>query len=111
MNLFKIKTSNRTWWDIILWWELRRFLYNAIMAFVGFLSLVICSVNIPLVYLVIALLLNAIYTLGWIVELIYIRNQSNENRKFTYPKSTFVTYLILSCFFVSGVAFYFLFGL
>lgn len=110
MHLFKINTIDRTWWSIILWWELRRFLYNGIMVVAGLLSFVICAVNIPLIYLVIGLFLNAIYTLGWIVELVYIRNQSNENKKLMYPKNAFMVYLVLSICGVFGVAFYFLFG-
>ena len=108
MNLLKIKSIDRKWWEIILWWEIRRIPYNLIMYFIGLLSFYICFVTIPLVYLVIGLLLNVIYTFGWIVELVYVNRQNNENRKFKYPKYAFITYLILSIMLVLGFAMFLL---
>ena len=104
MNLLKINKTDRKWWGIILWWEIRRIPYNLIMYFIGLLSFYICFVTIPLVYLVIGLLLNIIYTLGWIVELLYINRQSDEIKKLKYPKYAFITYLILSILLVLSIA-------
>ncbi len=104
MNLLKINRIDRKWWEIILWWEIRRIPYNIIMYFIGLLSFYICFVTIPLVYLVIGLFLNILYTLGWVVELIYINRQKNEIKKLNYPKYGFIIYLVLSILFVLGIA-------
>ena len=104
MNILKITNANRRWYEIIFWWEFRRIPYNIIMYFVGYLSFYIGFVTIPLVYLVIGLALNIIYTFGWIIELLFINRGQNENRKLKYPKFAFVSYLILSSLFVFGVA-------
>lgn len=108
MGFFNNNTLDRKWWEIILWWELRRLLYNAIMLCIGFLSLALCSISIPIVYLAIGAFLNVLYTLGWVIELVYIRNQRCEIRKTTYPKHAFLAYLIFSIIIVFGLAFYFL---
>lgn len=104
MNLLKIKKNDRKWWEIILWWEIRRIPYNLIMCFIGLLSFYICFVTIPLVYLVVGLLLNLIYTFGWVIELAYINRQNNENSRLKYPKYAFIIYLIFSIILVLGFA-------
>lgn len=108
MNLFKIKTANRKWYEIILWWEIRRILYNVIMYFIGYASFYICYVSIPLVYLVIGIVLNALYTTGWIIDLLYIQRLNDDNKKMQYPKRLFIYYLILSIILVFSIAFYLL---
>ena len=104
MNFLKIDRLNRKWWETILWWEIRRIPYNLIMYFIGLLSFYICFVTIPLVYLVIGFLLNILYTLGWIVELLYVNRQKNEIKKMKYPKYGFIIYLISSIMFVLGIS-------
>jgi len=104
MNILKIDPSNRNWLKIILWWEIRRVAYNIIMIGVGYLSFYIAYVTIPLVYLVIGLGLNIIYTLGWIIELLFIKNAKNESIKIKYPYYAFLTYLITSIHFVFVIA-------
>ncbi|TDT46798.1 hypothetical protein CLV90_0857 [Maribacter spongiicola] len=107
MNLLKINSIDRKWWEIILWWELRRIAYNIIMYFIGLLSFYICFVTIPLVYLVIGLVLNIIYTIGWIVELIGRRNWKFES-KLKYPKYAFNGYLVFSVITVFGFSIFLL---
>lgn len=108
MNILKITNVNRKWWEIILWWEIRRIPYNIIMYFVGLLSFYICFVTIPLIYLIIGLALNVIYSFGWIIELIYIKRKEKESWKLKYPKYALITYLIFSIAFVLGFALYLL---
>ena len=108
MKLLKINKSDRKWWEIILWWEIRRIPFNLIMYFIGLLSFYICFVTIPLVYLIIGLLLNIIYTLGWIIELLYINRQKDEIKKIKYPKYVFLGYLSFSILFVLGFAIFLL---
>ena len=104
MNILKITSTNRRWYEIILWWEFRRIPYNVIMYLVGYLSFCICFVTIPLIYLVIGVGLNLIYTFGWIIELLFINRGQNESRKIIYPKFAFISYLIISSLVVFGVA-------
>ena len=104
MNILKITKTNRKWWERILWWEIRRIPYNIIMYFVGLLSFYIGYITIPLIYIMIALGLNVIYTFGWIIELLFVSKLKNENRKIKYPQHTFISYLTLSALFVLGVA-------
>ena len=108
MNLFKIKTANRRWYEIILWWEIRRILYNVTMYFIGYASFYICYVSIPLVYLVIGIVLNALYTTSWIIDLLYIQHLNDDNKKKQYPKRLFIYYLALSIILVLSIAFYLL---
>jgi hypothetical protein len=90
---------------IIIWWEIRRIPYNVIMLIFGYLSLFISYVNIPVVYLVFALMLNLIYNLGWIVEIVLIKNLKNENIRLNYPRYAFRIYLALSIMFVFALCF------
>jgi hypothetical protein len=52
--------TNRTWSQIIGWWEIRRIPYNLILLLAGFLSLQIAYVSIPLIYVVFGLGLNVL---------------------------------------------------
>jgi hypothetical protein len=63
-NVSKIK-----WYEVILWWELMRIPYNAVMALVGYASFYIAFVTIPLVYIALGILFNLFFTLGWVSEL------------------------------------------
>lgn len=104
MPILKITKTKRKWTEIALWWEIRRIPYNIIMYFIGLLSFQIGYISIPLVYLIIGLILNVIYTLGWIIELLFINRMKDRNRKVKYPSYTFLSYLTLSALFVFGIA-------
>jgi len=105
MNIFKITTADRKWYEIILWWELRRILYNIGMYCAGLLSFYIAYVTIPLIYLGVAFLLNVFYTLGWIIELLFY-NKMSSGLKLKFPKIAFIIYFIMSALFIFGVAVY-----
>jgi len=108
MIILKVTDAGRKWYQIILWWEIRRILYNISMYFVGVLSFYICYVTVPFIYVLIGFLLNIFYTFGWISELIFIHTQSNEELKLKYPKYAFLTSLLLSSLFVLGIAIFIL---
>ena len=67
--------------QVILWWELRRILFNAILLVIGLAAIIGClwlidmvnpdgDVGTPLLGIVLyGFLANLFYTLGWIVEL------------------------------------------
>lgn len=85
MNILKIENVNRKWYEIILWWEVRRIPYNIFMYFIGLSSFKIAYVAIPIVYLALGLLLNILYTFGWIYELMF-RKTMSDNLKFNFRK-------------------------
>jgi hypothetical protein len=76
-----VKTEDRNFFQIILWWELRRILYNAITLVCGLVSLTLifyfAEVELepgedliePLGLIFFGLLCNLCYSLGWITEL------------------------------------------
>ena len=103
MNILKITKSKRKWYEIILWWEIRRIPYNIIMYFIGLLSFQIAYVTIPLVYLIIGLGLNVLYTLGWIFELLVINRLKEQERRVSYPKYALLSYLTFSTLIVFAI--------
>jgi hypothetical protein len=103
MNILRITKTKRKWHEIILWWEIRRIPYNIIMYFIGLLSFQIGYVTIPLVYIIIGLGLNVLYTLGWIIELLFINRLKDKDRKIKYPRYAFLSYLTFSTLIVFAI--------
>jgi hypothetical protein len=103
MNILKITNPNRKWYKIVIWWEIRRIPYNILMYGIGTLSFYISFVTIPLIYLLIGLLLNIIYTFGWIVELM-IRKRISINARLNYPLRTYLSYIVFSTLLIVGFA-------
>jgi len=107
MNLIKrfldVNDEDRNFLQIIIWWEIRRILYNIIVLFFGFLSLSIMSAIVaiepgedlvePLVVIAFAIICNISYTLGWFTELFVRKNQ-------TYGPKMFKLGLLFTLFFV-----------
>lgn len=87
-RLLQVKNEDRSFFQIIIWWEFRRILYNAIILVAGIFSTVImltaASSRIeldsgedlfePIVIPIFALLCNMGYTLGWLTEVFIKRN-------------------------------------
>lgn len=96
MKLLTVGPEPRTWWRIILWWELRRTPYNLIMAVVGLLSMAIMAVNIPLVYTMMAFGLNVLYTGGWLTELLLRGLTQRPAWRRQFAARAWLTYLLLS---------------
>lgn len=79
-SLLQPPANDRSRNQIILWWEKRRIVYNAVMLVAGSLSLLIGFLigqltfdppgNFLLPIFMIALAANLFYTLGWLVEII-----------------------------------------
>jgi len=103
MDIIKIIKTDRKWYEIILWWEIRRIPYNIMMYFIGLASFYIAYVTIPLIYIGIGFLLNVGYTFCWIAEIV-LHNQLSDTKKMVYPRITFCCYLALSTMIVFGVA-------
>jgi len=78
--LFAVPAGDRKFYNVILWWELRRIAYNAILAIAGIASLALFALFVdgwfdfispplfPALFFV--FFANFFYTGGWIVELI-----------------------------------------
>ncbi len=83
-GLFVIPHGPRSAWDVIFWWERRRFSYNAFVFVTGACSLALFFFFIthsgvlkdgddavePMALFAAPILINIAYTGGWIVELI-----------------------------------------
>ena len=89
-----VNFEDRKWYQVILWWELRRLLYNLILVAVGVIGLFIVHISISLVYLLIGVMLNLVYTLGWLGELLIVRKLLSEQTQRAYPKRFFLIYLL-----------------
>jgi hypothetical protein len=81
-RLFTVPDADRNWWEIILWWELRRIPYNLIVGLCGLLSLLLVGLismassfdldlDSPLLQILFfGFAANLFYTGGWIAELL-----------------------------------------
>lgn len=96
MKLLTVGAEPRPWWQVILWWELRRLPYNLIMAVVGLLSMAIMAVTIPLIYVLIAVGLNVLYTGGWAAELLVRAGTQRPEWRQRFAPRAWLTYLGLS---------------
>lgn len=112
MNLFKIQNLDRRWWELILWWEIRRFLFIILIIILHIISLKILGFNpvniemgtgeyfIFLIYFFLALILNLIYTFGWIIELFIRRSLSYAPKFFLYVSIlSIICHLVLTVYF------------
>ena len=80
MNIFQRKSDSRfSTFEILIWWEKRRILYNAIMFIVGILSFFIGYITIPIIYIFFAINLNILYTFSWIIEIVLKYFNSNKS--------------------------------
>ena len=98
MNFLKFLKSNQfhqKWYQKLLWWEIMRIPYNCIMFLFGIGSLMIGAINIPIIYILIGLGLNLIYTIFGIGEVFSKKIISSKDVK-SYRKSFFIGYLIFS---------------
>lgn len=81
-RLFEIKKLNRSNIQIVLWWELRRIIFNLLILCFIYFGLKIINLNILeiemgtgqyfvfLILIGVAIILNILYTFGWILELL-----------------------------------------
>jgi hypothetical protein len=95
-KLLQVKTEDRNFFQVIVWWELRRILYNIIVLIAGILSLIIMltaasgRVHLepgedffePIMIPIVAFLCNMCYTLGWLTELFIKRSTTYGPKMF-----------------------------
>ena len=106
-TFLEVKKADRNVFQIIIWWELRRILYNGIVLIAGIISIVIMltvasgrvhlepgeDLYEPFMIPVFAFLCNAGYTLGWITEIF-------RRRSLTYGPKMFKRGLIFTLFWI-----------
>ncbi|MFA6571734.1 MAG: hypothetical protein WCT77_10940 [Bacteroidota bacterium] len=99
------------WQKIVLWWELRRLLYNIFLIFFVLLSLTVLSLIVedlfsffsPPFFVFIQLIIffifaNICYTSGWIIQLV-TKKEKNKFINRVKPK-LFIYGLLFSCFII-----------
>jgi len=83
-RLFNIPDTERRWYSVIAWWEVRRIAYNIIVGIVGFICLMAFLLLDelppkptfeeadwePLSVIIGAIVANICYTGGWVAELV-----------------------------------------
>lgn len=93
-QLLQVKKVERSIIQIILWWEVRRLLYNVIVLIAGIISIIVmvtaASEHVhlqpgedfyePIMIPIFASLCNLCYTLGWLTE-IFIKRSSSYGPK------------------------------
>ena len=99
-QLLKVKTADRNIFQIIIWWEIRRVLYNLIVLITGLSSLwfsEFCYLHIqkktleasedfvePFVILLFAFLCNICYSFGWITEIFAEKSTTYAPKMFKF---------------------------
>ena len=81
-QMFSVSDGPRRWYHIILWWELRRIAFNAIVGIVGIISVIVFLTLAsqrpkqfeegpePFAILIFGFGANLCYTGGWMAELV-----------------------------------------
>jgi len=110
-SLLRVPNDSRTKIRIILWWELRRILFNFIVLLFGLISLGIMSLFIhhkpgsdsidPLLILFFAFVCNIAYTIGWIIEIFLPQSQILGPRLFKI--GLFITLALILLLALSGI--------
>ncbi len=87
----------------LIWWEMRRILYNFVMFIVGNLSFFLFGyVTMPLIYMLIAINLNILYTFSWILEITIFKQFHSDELTRNYVKwfsILFYSYSIIAVLF------------
>ncbi len=95
-KLLYVKTIDRSFIQIIIWWEIRRVLYNIIILIAGIISIVIMTeaasgrveleagedLYEPIMIPIFAFLCNLGYTLGWLTEVFIKRSLTYGSKMF-----------------------------
>ena len=111
-NILRVQKKERTVFQIILWWEFRRIIYNMVLFIAVALCLQILGMKLSeiemgdgeyfifIVLVGIVIFSNLFYTLGWITELFITRSDTYGPKVF---KLALTTALLLLAFFVTSI--------
>lgn len=113
-QLLIVNSIERNAFQIILWWELRRILYNGIILIIGIVSMQIMYALVelkpgedlqePLAIIGFGFLCNLFYTIGWLTE-IFSKKTLNYGPK-NFKKGLYFT--LFFCFPTSSITYYLL---
>ncbi len=97
--LLQVKSEDREGFEVFLWWEFRRILYNIIVGVIGFCALIVIwtfvpthgsqDIPEPMAIVVFAVLCNVCYCLGWFTELMlqgYVTDTGKVDSRFNPGK-------------------------
>jgi hypothetical protein len=90
--------------EIISWWEALRIFFNIAILIILFVSFYISYVNIPLMYIIILININLLYTLGETFELLFLKRISNMKFKIFFPKYFALIYFSICTIYILQVA-------
>ena len=110
-KFFNVTTSEKKWYKIIIWWELRRIPFNLILLALVSFSIYVISlmpndgyfkliagptlvIGFYLSILLYFLGANLFFTLGWIVQIV-LRHITNKNIRF-FIKKLFIIGVVIS---------------
>ena len=85
------------WYFIILRWEMLRIVYNGVMLIAGLMSVFIAAVNIPLIYIMIGLVFNLIFTLVWLVDLYLLKKKCIQTSEAIFKYFTSASIILVFC--------------
>jgi hypothetical protein len=86
------------WYKVILVWELYRIPYNLLMVLSSFIGITILHVTIPLVYMVIGIVFNILYTALSFIDL-GIKKRTSQDKS----KKIFISYYVFCSVLVIGI--------
>jgi hypothetical protein len=100
----KLPETERKWYHVIIWWELRRIPYNLTLLVTGILGILCMTLVVDgggdfvsgLAIMGFAFLANFFYTFGWVVEL-FIRFFNRQKATWFGLKSFKVGFIIAIC--------------
>ena len=106
--LLGIKKEDRSWIDIIGWWEIRRIPFNLIVLFLGLLSFCFAYTSIPLIYVFLAFSLNILYCFGWILDIHLVKADKAMGVNVNHSKRLFLIFLVFSILGIFSVSIFLL---
>jgi hypothetical protein len=101
-KIFSHKLTDRNWYHVIGWWEIRRLVFNAVLLLFGLISLTIFLFVLkfdeyiiqPFAAFGFGVLVNFFYTFGWVTELLI--RLFNESKAASFGIKSFKIGLIIS---------------
>lgn len=90
--------------ETISWWEVLRILFNIALLIILFASFYISYINIPLVYIIILINVNLLFTLGETFDLFFLKRITNMKFKRLFPKYFILTYFSICTIYILQIA-------
>jgi len=95
IDFLKSNDYFQKWYQKLLWWEIMRVPYNLFMLLFGIGSLMIAALSIPILYILIGLGFNLVYSAFGIIEIFSVESDNPKEIK-RDRKRLFFGYLLFS---------------